>query len=407
MIVRKIDNKLSLSIFLLIFGVFIAYLRGSNFSDGDSYSVINAFLSLLNEEMYSPSRGAYGHPIPEFLIGFIAYNFGTRFSNIFCFILFFLSIIFLYKTFLKNKENVSLFIILVLSNSYLFLENTNSIDYPVALFFLSLGFYFLKSQKYFLAYIFFGITIASRANFLTFIYPILIIFFFNELKNRNFKNLVISLLVVTIVGLIFYYPLFDLHNYSLDFLDLPFLKENDDRVGWYGGPSLQFSSLFPRFIYKIYLIVGIFSIFYLLTLFIELIKKIKFTEIDNMILLFILFINIFIFYFMPTKVLIINPFIIFSYIVIFKYLNAKKIYFLIFFNFAQWFIFYDIVEIKYKEKDKCFAKEAVAYNFEISIRKGLLIEHLTEKESMIKCYSQFMGDYSDNFEKGKPLRLSN
>ena len=142
MIMRKIDNKLSLSIFLLIFGVFIAYLRGSNFSDGDSYSVINAFLSLLNEEMYSPSRGAYGHPIPEFLIGFIAYNFGTRFSNIFCFILFFLSIIFLYKTFLKNKENVSLFIILVLSNSYLFLENTNSIDYPVALFFYRLAFIF-------------------------------------------------------------------------------------------------------------------------------------------------------------------------------------------------------------------------------------------------------------------------
>ena len=403
---RKIDNKLSLLIFLFIFGAYIAYLRGSNFSDGDSYSVINAFLSLLNQEVYAPSRGAYGHPIPEFLIGFMAYNFGTRFSNIFCFVLFFLSIIFLYKAFLRNKDNLSLFTILVLSNSYLFLENTNSIDYPIALFFLSIGFYFLKSQKYFLAYIFFGITIASRANFLTFIYPSLFIFFFNELKNRNFKNLTISLLVVTIVGLIFYYPLFDLHNYSLNFLDLPFLKENDDRVGWYGGPSLEFSSLFPRFIYKIYLIVGIFSIFYLLIFFIELIKKIKFTEIDNIILLFIVFINIFIFYFMPTKILIINPFIIFSYIVIFKYFDAKKIYFLIFFNFAQWFIFYNIVEIKYKEKDICFAKEAISYNFKLSIEKGLLIHHLTDKESMIECYSQFMGDYSDNFKKSKPLKLS-
>ena len=151
---RKIDIKLSSLIFLFIFGAYIAYLRGSNFSDGDSYSVINAFLSLLNQEIYSPSRGAYGHPIPELLIGFMAYNFGTRFSNIFCFVLFFLSIIFLYKTFLRNKDNLSLFTILVLSNSYLFLENTNSIDYPIALFFLSIGFYFLKSQKYFLAYIF-------------------------------------------------------------------------------------------------------------------------------------------------------------------------------------------------------------------------------------------------------------
>jgi len=403
---KKVETKLFISIFLFFFGAYIAYERGSNFSDGDSYGVINAFLSLLNEEIYAPSRGAYGHPIPEVLIGLIAYNFGTRVSNIFCFILFYLSIIFFYKAFLKNNNNIYLFIILVLSNSYLFLENTNSIDYPIALFFLSLGFYFLKYQKFFLAYIFLGMTIACRANFLTFIYPTLIIFFFNELQNKKIKNMIISLLIVTIVGLLFYYPLFDLHNYTLNFLDLPFVKENDDRVGWYGGPSLEFSSLFPRFIYKIYLIVGIFSIFYLLALLIELIKKIQFKEIDNIILFFILFINIFVFYFMPTKILIINPFIIFSYIIIFKYLDPKKIYFLIFLNFAQWIIFYDIAEIRYKEKNICFAKEAVDYNFKLSIKKGLLIHHFTNDENMIECYSQFMGNYSDNFKKSIPLKLS-
>ena len=405
---KKIETKLYISIFLFFFGAYIAYERGSNFSDGDSYSVINAFLNFLNNEIYTPSRGAYGHPIPEVLIGFIAYNFGTRISNIFCFLLFFLSIIFFYNAFLKNNnKNVNLFIILVLSNSYLFLENTNSIDYPIAIFFLSLGFYFLKSQKNFLAYVFFGITIASRANFLTFIYPSLIIFFFKELRNKKIKNLIISSLVVTIVGLIFYFPLFDLHNYTLNFLDLPFVKENDDRVGWYGGPSLEFSSLFPRFVYKIYLIIGIFSIFYLLTLFIELIKKIQFTEIDNIILLFILFINIFIFYFMPTKILIINPFIIFSYIIIFKYLDSRKIYFLIIFNFLQWFIFYDIAEIKYKEKDICYAKEAIEYNFQISIKKGMLVHYFTNNENMIECYSQFMGNYSESFKESKPLKSSN
>ena len=147
---KKIDNTFFLSSILFLFGVYIAYLRGSNFSDGDSYSVINSFLSLLNREVYSPSRGAYGHPIPEVLVGFLAYNFGTRISNVFCFLLFFISIIFFYKAFLENnKNNINLFIILVLSNSYLFLENTNSIDYPIALFFLSLGFYFLKKKNIF------------------------------------------------------------------------------------------------------------------------------------------------------------------------------------------------------------------------------------------------------------------
>jgi hypothetical protein len=403
---KKIDNNFFLSSILFIFGVYIAYTRGSNFSDGDSYSVINAFLSLINEKTYSPSRGAYGHPIPEILIGFIAYNFGTKISNIFCFILFFLSIIFFYKTFLKKNINLNLFIILIFSNSFLFLENTNSIDYPIALFFLSLGFYFLKNQKYLLSYIFFGLTIACRVNFLFFVYPPLIIYFFNEIKDKKIKNFIISSLIVTIVGLIFYYPLFNLHNFTLDFLELPFIKEGDNSAGWYGGPILEFDSLLPRFIYKTYLITGIFSIFLFLLFFKDLIKKIQFKDNDNIILIFIIFINLFIFWFMPSKTLFINPFIIVSYIFVFKYLDTKKIYFLIIFNFVQWFVFYDIAEIKYKEKNICFAKEAISYNFKLSFKKGLITSHLTNNEDMTDCYSQFMGVYSENFRKGRALKLS-
>ena len=104
MIVKKIDNKLSLSIFLLIFGVFIAYLRGSNFSDGDSYSVINAFLSLLNEESIRSFKRSIWSSYTRILIGFIAYNFGTRFSNIFCFILFFSFNNFFIQSIFKNKD---------------------------------------------------------------------------------------------------------------------------------------------------------------------------------------------------------------------------------------------------------------------------------------------------------------
>lgn len=402
---KKIDNNFFLSSILFLFGVYIAYTRGSNFSDADSFSVINAFLSFNDGNIYSPSRGAYGHPIPEFLVGFMAYNFGTKISNIFCFISFFLSIIFFYKTFLKKNKNLNLFIILIFSNSYLFLENTNSIDYPIALFFLSLGFYFLKNQKYLLSYIFFGVTIACRVNFLFFIYPSLIIFFFNEIKNKKFINFIFSSLIVTFIGLIFYYPLFNLHNFTLDFLELPFIKGDVDKNTWYGGPSLEFDSLFPRFVYKTYLVLGIFSIFLFLIFFKELIKKIQFKDNDNIILFFIIFINLFIFLFMPAKILFINPFIIASYIIVFKYLDAKKIYFLIIFNFAQWFVFYDIAEIRYKEKNICFAKEAIAYNFKLTIKRGLIIHHFTDNENMVDCYSQFMGIYSDNFRNGKPLKL--
>ena len=44
--------------------------------------------------------------------------------------------------------------------------------------------------------------------------------------------------------------------------------------------------------------------------------------------------------------------------------------------------------------------------FQLSIKRGLIIHHLTNRNSMTECYSQFMGIYSENFLKSKPLKLS-
>ncbi len=402
------NRKFSTLILGLIFflGSILAFTRASNFSDGDSYSLILAYLNFFNEGIYTPSRGAYGHPIPELLIGFFAYHFGTPFSNIFCFSMFFFSLIFFYKTFCQSEKNIALFFLLILSNFYLFFENTNSIDYPIAIFFFSLGLYFLKKEKFFYAYIILGFTIASRANFLTFVYPILLIYFYDEIKNKKIKNILISFMMVTLVGLFFYIPLFHLHNYTLGFLDLPFLIESDKRIGWYGGPELSLKSLFPRFGYKVYLIMGIYSSILFIFFSSSVFNKIKILNKDNIILIFVIFVNLFVFFFMPTKILIINPFIIFLYIIFFKYLDTKKVILLIFLNFLPWVVTYQIADITYKEKDICFAKEALSYDFNISIHKGKFVDYLFNEVDMSKCYSQFMGVYSTNFKEGKPLKLS-
>ena len=131
-----------------------------------------------------------------------------------CFLLFTLSIILFHKSFLRGRKSIHLFVLLILSNSYLFLENSSSVDYPIALFFLLLAGFACIKQKYLLSSILFGVTIASRVNFLIFIYPsLLFFFFFQEIKNRKFKNLIVIFLITTIVGLIFYYNLFHLHNF--------------------------------------------------------------------------------------------------------------------------------------------------------------------------------------------------
>ena len=83
---------------------------------------------------------------------------------------------------------------------------------------------------------------------------------------------------------------------------------------------------------------------------------------------------------MPTKILIINPFIIFFYIILFKYFDLKKIYILILLNFIQWIAIYDVSNITYKTQNICFAKEAIKYEFAFSIKKeSLLSISLTKK----------------------------
>ena len=108
MVVRNNINNTLILVLLFFFGCILAFTRGSNFSDGDSYSVIMAYLNFFYEGVYTPSRGAYGHPIPELLIGFFAYYLGTPFSNMFCFSLFYFSLIFFYKTFCQSEKNLTL-----------------------------------------------------------------------------------------------------------------------------------------------------------------------------------------------------------------------------------------------------------------------------------------------------------
>ena len=120
------------------------------------------------------------------------------------------------------------------------------------------------------------LSIASRANFLTFVYPIIFIYFFNEIKQKDFKNILKSFFCVTIVGLFFYIPLFELHNYSLGFLDLPFIGDNNPNKGWYGGPKLSIESLSPRFFYKIYLLLGIYASIFFLFISFSILKKFNF-----------------------------------------------------------------------------------------------------------------------------------
>ena len=144
-------NKLNIILYsFLVLGILLSVKRSSNFSDGDSFDVILTFLNFIDYGVYTPSRAAYGHLVPEFIIGFFAYNFGIPVSNVICFLFFFSSILLLTRTFKFNNLDSFFFYTLCFSNFLLFIENTNSIDYSIALFFFVVSIFFIKKENFFL-----------------------------------------------------------------------------------------------------------------------------------------------------------------------------------------------------------------------------------------------------------------
>tara|TARA_B110000483_G_scaffold185425_1_gene219357 strand:- start:13836 stop:15056 length:1221 start_codon:yes stop_codon:yes gene_type:complete len=389
---------------IFFFGIYLSFLRGPHFSDGDSYSIINSFLTFLDTGTYFPSRGAYGHPIPETVLGFVSYNFGVISSNILSFVFFYLSIFFVANTFVE--KNKFLFILLSFSNSILLIDNTNTIDYPFALLFFTVGFFFLR-KSILLSAIFFALCIGSRANFALFIYPSLLVYFYfidqSEIKIK-IKKFLISCIITSSIGIIFYVPVFIANDFSISFIKIPFLTK-DSSPGWYGGPEFSLISLAPRFVFKIYSILGIFSSLIIFYLLIINFFKFKLINKNNLIIFFIIIFNLTIFFFMPTKYLLINPFVIFLYVFLANTVSKKFLRVLIFLNLLQWLISFNLLEIKYKSENLCEAKHAISAKYTFEIDSGYLAKFFKSLNTA-PCYEKELGKYSENYLNNRPLKIS-
>jgi hypothetical protein len=91
------------SIIFLIFGLFISSTVKYG-DDADTYALILSYLGIIEKGVYSPSR-FYGSPLAEIIIGFLSYNFGGRLSSFICYVLYLISLKFLFSYFDNEKKN--------------------------------------------------------------------------------------------------------------------------------------------------------------------------------------------------------------------------------------------------------------------------------------------------------------
>ena len=131
--------------------------------------MIGVFIGILHGGELMSSRFT-GYPVAEIGIGFLSYYFGSFVVNLITFLNFLFGLVFFYLSFNKKyNKDLIYFLILCLSNSVLFFDNLEPMDYSWALLFFSLGLFSYSRKNFEFAVFFFGLCIGARINFSIFV----------------------------------------------------------------------------------------------------------------------------------------------------------------------------------------------------------------------------------------------
>jgi hypothetical protein len=385
-------KDLFIIIIFILLGIIISLFKGYG-DDLDSHSLILSFIRIYENGVYSPSR-FQGSPVAEIFYGFLGYNFGSFPGSFLSYIFFISSLIVFFKSFKSlefNKETLLLFIIVCISNPILFLDNTNPSDYPMSLFFFAFGIYYFKRNKILLPIIFFSLTVGTRVEFILFTLCYLIYEIYKD--NYNLKNILKIITFTLLLSFFFYVPVLIKYEFS------PYL------IIFSADAGLKFYELIPRFIFKFYLSLGVFSSFIIFLIVYTNINELKKVIKQNLDLLILIFLNSLVFLFMPIKTSILSLTIIFIYILLFKIVK-KRIYIfsLIFFNFISYLISYEVLEIQYKNSGKCDPIIAVDAKFKFNIDQGYLTKRTKFMKNQIECASYYFGLKSQKYIDGKKIK---
>ena len=382
---------------LILLAVYLAFIGGYG-SDEDTLPMIGVFISILKHANIMASRFT-PYPIPELGIGFLSYHFGSFLPNLVTFIFMVLAIVFTFLSLndFKLKEsdnnkkylhNLALFLVICLSNPFIFFDNLEPIDYSWAFFFFSIGLYCFKNRYYELAILFFGFSIGSRINFVIFV---LMASLFFKLEIPKYRRLIIFLSSFIIGGL-FYLPIWFTNYFGIDWITSARPLEQ----GYFG--------LMARFIYKFTQAIGTIQVILISILLILSLKKNKILNTQVKFILLLMLSNLLLFFYIPAEISYLQPFLIFLYFYIFYNFKRKYLYLLIFINILSWFVSVDYLKIIYKNQDSCLARQVVDADFLLMIEKGYLKNFLDSRKQILCWIKHETPEFRDKIINGKPLK---
>lgn len=400
---QKIHNNFLILILipLVILGIYLCYIGGYG-SDEDTLAMINSFESILYSGYYQTSRFT-GYPVAEIIIGFFSVYFGSFYTNIVVYLSFIASLFFIFLTFedfkvikLYNKKFI-LFLIFCLSNPILYFDNIEPVDYSLAFLFFSLGTFFYSKKLFQLSYIFFIVALGTRLNFAVFVIIFIYFFNFEKIKISKFEK-ISSIVLILFGGSLFYVPIWYINNFGFDWLT----SARPTEEGIIG--------LLGRFIYKTYQVFGVVASFIIFFIAIRIFKSQNFKfEYKNKLLLIIILSNFFIFLYIPAEYSYIQPAVILTYLFVLKNLkNYNWVYLLIVFNFASWFMNFELIEKKYENNNFsiCSGVHALDAKIKFNFQPGYFEKYLKSRNTILCLIQHSKGSQKyNNISQGKKLLI--
>lgn len=383
------ENAAIFILFLLILIAFYLCSIGGYGSDEDTLPMIGVFIVILHGGELMSSRFT-GYPVAEIGIGFLSYYFGSFVVNLVTFLNFLFGLVFFYLSFHKKyNKDLIYFLILCLTNSVLFFDNLEPMDYSWALLFFSLGLFSYSRKNFEFAVFFFGLCIGARINFSLFIIVSLLFF---PLDQKNFFYKKLSIILISIfIGCLFYVPIWYQNQFGLDWLTA--VRPLDQ----------GFLGLLVRFIYKTSHAIGLFLLIFLLITFF--LKKIIIKDLfKNKVIIFLILSNLLLFLYIPAELGYLQIFLISIYYFLLKNSNKQIIAFVVIFNLISWFINFDVIKIEHRYKNKCEAVQAVGATIDFHLKKGSYKKFIDSRK-LIECWvTDKNSDYGKKIISGAALK---
>jgi hypothetical protein len=367
--IRYFTLELILIYLLIAFGAYLALTSGYG-SDEDTLPMIGVFQGILKNGNVMYSRFT-GYPVAELGIGFLAYYFGSWAANMVTFLFFIVGVIFFYLALNDKKNKLIVFLLLCLSSPVLFFDNLEPIDYSWAFFFFAVGIFFLKKNFFEIAILMFGFCIGCRINFTPFVLVSSIFFDYNQAI--SLKRKIFIFLCSFIIGGLFYLTIWYANKFGLTWIT----AARPDAQGIFG--------LFFRFVYKTLITVGPFFLVLLIIAFF--LTKNNFNNIKNFYLIvFIIFTNLIIFFYIPAELSYLQPMLICLFYLMSNFFDKKIIYIFIFLNLFNWVQDVRFLKIHYKENDGCNNIEAISAELGIRLKSGKLNQFYNSRDKISKCW---------------------